>query len=149
MPSDCRRMSSKKHSNSQPEDLTFFIDRCLGKEPLASSLRALNWKVDPRRSLRSGCARPALAGRSWSARLGCPVKGQTDSFSPFRNGNAAQFDVPGLRPDCRQCQQQANCRRLCSGSSQDSTDGERAGRTVLGTCLPGRQGDDARKDQAR
>ncbi|MBL0156101.1 MAG: hypothetical protein IPP47_03160 [Bryobacterales bacterium] len=38
-------MSSKKHSNSQPEDLTFFIDRSLGKEPLASGLRALNWTV--------------------------------------------------------------------------------------------------------
>jgi predicted nuclease of predicted toxin-antitoxin system len=39
-------MSSKKHSSSPPEDLTFFIDRCLGKEPLASSLRALDWNIE-------------------------------------------------------------------------------------------------------
>ena len=39
-------MSSKRYSKSRHEDLTFFIDRSLGKEPLASSLRELNWNVE-------------------------------------------------------------------------------------------------------
>lgn len=39
-------MSSKKYSKSRPEELTYFIDRSLGKEPLASSLRALGWRVE-------------------------------------------------------------------------------------------------------
>lgn len=39
-------MSSKKFSKLRHEELTFFVDRSLGKEPLASSLRELGFRVE-------------------------------------------------------------------------------------------------------
>ena len=38
-------MPSRKHSASPPDNLIFFVDRSLGKEPLISRLRQRGWKV--------------------------------------------------------------------------------------------------------
>jgi uncharacterized protein with PIN domain len=38
-------MPSRKHSGSSPDNLAFFVDRSLGKEPLISRLRQLGWTV--------------------------------------------------------------------------------------------------------